>query len=106
MQLTRRSAALSLATLALCVTCLAQTATKAAPAGSLKAVLATARARVEKSDVRASGHLVQVAANVAGSIHPGFTFGLIHCTSWSCLPSRLIHRLVGRPVCPFWRDLR
>jgi hypothetical protein len=63
MQLTRRLAALSLATLALCVTCLAQTATKAAPAGSLKAVLATARARVEKSDVRASGHLVQVAAN-------------------------------------------
>jgi hypothetical protein len=46
--------------------CGAQNATKsAAAAGSLKAVLATARARVEKSDVRASGHLVQVTANGA-----------------------------------------
>jgi len=35
----------------------------AEPAGSLKAVLATARARVAKSDVRASGRLVEIAAN-------------------------------------------
>jgi Outer membrane lipoprotein-sorting protein len=42
----------------------AQSATRlAAPAGSLQAVLANARARVEKSDVRATGRLVQVGEN-------------------------------------------
>jgi hypothetical protein len=35
----------------------------AEPAGSLKAIVAAARARVEKSDVRASGRLVAIAAN-------------------------------------------
>ena len=44
-------------------TCFAQSAKSAAPAGSLKAVLARARARVEKSDVRATGRLILVAAN-------------------------------------------
>ena len=46
------------------VVCIAQTAAKP-PAGSLKAVLAAARARVEKSDIRATGRLVQIAANGA-----------------------------------------
>jgi hypothetical protein len=46
--------------------CSAQSGARpAAPAGSLKAVLAGARARVEKSDVRASGRLTMVAANGA-----------------------------------------
>jgi hypothetical protein len=44
--------------------CGAQTSTKpGAPAGSLKEVLANARARVDKSDVRATGHLTMVGAN-------------------------------------------
>jgi len=63
MQLMAWPARITLAAFAVCATCLAQSAAKPAPAGSLKAVLATARARVEKSDVRASGHLVQVAPN-------------------------------------------
>lgn len=46
--------------------CCAQTAAKpSSPAGSLHSLLAAARARVEKSDVRAIGHLVQVAPNGA-----------------------------------------
>ncbi len=49
-----------LAALAVATSCCgAQTAA----AGSLKSILATARERVEKSDVRASGRLVQIAAN-------------------------------------------
>jgi len=45
-------------------TCLAQSGGKSgAPAGSLKAVVGGARARVEQSDVRASGRLVAIAAN-------------------------------------------
>jgi hypothetical protein len=50
--------------------CQAQTAGRtpaaspsSAPAGSLKAILAQAQERVEKSDVRASGRLVEIAAN-------------------------------------------
>lgn len=44
----------------------AQTAAKpTGPAGSLKAILTAARARVEQSDVRASGRLVAIAANGA-----------------------------------------
>ena len=39
------------------------TAGPAAPAGSLKTILAAARGRVEKSDVRATGRLVAIAAN-------------------------------------------
>ena len=47
-----------------CAGCLAQSSTKpGATTGSLKAVLANARARVEKSDVRATGRLTMVAAN-------------------------------------------
>jgi hypothetical protein len=50
--------------LSFAIACASQaTAQTAPPAGSLKSVLATARARVENSDVRASGHLVQVAPN-------------------------------------------
>jgi len=45
-----------------CATCSAQTAA-IAPAGSLKAILAGERARVEKSDVRATGRLVEVTAS-------------------------------------------
>jgi Outer membrane lipoprotein-sorting protein len=65
MQLTPRLAAPLLAALLLAAVCPAQTAGKTAPAGTLKAILASARARVEKSDVRATGHLVQIAANGA-----------------------------------------
>ncbi len=62
MQLTLRLAA----SLALAATCAAQSAAKpVALTGSLKSILASARARVEQSDVRASGRLVQVAANGA-----------------------------------------
>jgi len=43
----------------------AQSPAQAPPAGSLKAVLASARARVEKSDVHATGRLIMVAANGA-----------------------------------------
>ena len=50
---------------ALTLSCSAQSAAKPAAAGSLKAVLANARARVEKSDVRATGRLTMVAANGA-----------------------------------------
>jgi hypothetical protein len=57
MQLSLRLAA---PLLFLAAACAAQTA---APAGSLKSILASARARVEKSDVRASGHLIEVTAN-------------------------------------------
>jgi hypothetical protein len=39
------------------------TAGPAAPAGSLKTILAAARGRLEKSDVRATGRLVAIAAN-------------------------------------------
>jgi hypothetical protein len=61
MQLSLR---LAVPLLGLAVVCGSQAAAQTAtPAGSLKSVLASARARVEKSDVRASGHLVQVAAN-------------------------------------------
>ncbi len=49
----------------LTLSCSAQSAAKPAAAGSLKAVLANARARVEKSDVRATGRLTMVAANGA-----------------------------------------
>ena len=49
---------------ALTLSCIAQSAAKPA-AGSLKAVLANARARVEKSDVRVTGRLTMVAANGA-----------------------------------------
>lgn len=50
----------------MCATCAAQTASgrsAAAPAGSLKALLAGAQQRVDQSDVRASGRLVEIAAN-------------------------------------------
>jgi len=48
--------------------CAAQTANRTptagpAPPGSLRAILAGARERVEKSDVRASGRLVEIASN-------------------------------------------
>jgi len=49
----------------LAASCAAQTPKPTAPAGSLKSILANARAQVEQSDVRASGHLVQVAASGA-----------------------------------------
>ncbi len=49
----------------LTASCSAQSAAKPAAAGSLKAVLANARARVEKSDVRATGRLTIVTANGA-----------------------------------------
>lgn len=61
MQLRSRLAALLLTAVSVSSLCSAQK--PAAPPGSLKAVLATARARVEKSDVRASGRLVQIAGN-------------------------------------------
>jgi hypothetical protein len=49
---------------------MAQSTTKrAATAGSLKAVLASARARVEKSDVRAIGHLTMVTGNGVRTHH-------------------------------------
>ena len=49
---------------AMAMSCGAQTAKQAAaPAGSLQAVLEGARMRVEKTDVRASGRLVQIAAS-------------------------------------------
>jgi hypothetical protein len=72
MQLTLRLAA---SLLAFGATCAGQTTAQAAakpagPAGSLKSILANARARVEQSDVRATGRLVQVAANGARTNNP------------------------------------
>jgi hypothetical protein len=65
MQLTLRLAASLLALTAACAgQATAQAAAKpAGPAGSLKSILANARARVGQSDVRATGRLVEVAAN-------------------------------------------
>lgn len=57
--------------LSLSLAAVAQSATRSsAPAGSLKSILASARARVEKSDVRASGRLVEVAANGTRTNNP------------------------------------
>ena len=52
-----------LAALIVSAACTAQST--AAPSGSLKAILAAARTRIEKSDVRATGRLVAIAANGA-----------------------------------------
>jgi hypothetical protein len=53
----------SLAAVVVSAACGAQST--AAPSGSLKSILAAARGRVEKSDVRATGRLVAIAANGA-----------------------------------------
>jgi hypothetical protein len=53
----------TLVAILVCSAGFAQTAAKPAPSGSLKAVLASARARVWKSDVRAAGRLTIVAGN-------------------------------------------
>jgi hypothetical protein len=53
----------SLAAVVVSAACGAQST--AAPSGSLKTILAAARGRVEKSDVRATGRLVAIAANGA-----------------------------------------
>jgi hypothetical protein len=66
MQLSSRLAVPLLAALVVSAACGAQsTAAPAAPSGSLKTILAAARGRVEKSDVRATGRLVAIAANGA-----------------------------------------
>jgi hypothetical protein len=66
MQLRLTFALPMLALVVVSASCSAQTTTKpAASAGSLKAILAAARARVEQSDVRASGRLIAIAANGA-----------------------------------------
>jgi hypothetical protein len=63
MQLSSRFAAPLLAALVVSACGAQSTAAPAQPTGSLKTILAAARGRVEKSDVRATGRLVAIAAN-------------------------------------------